>query len=141
MSTMNKLLTEEQVETLRQNPYVFSVMPTRISFTKEFKEIFYREYMNGYTPRQIFERHGFDTSILGKGRMHSMGVNIRKEYNQYGGFHQGNIRSCRKSGTIPSHEPPQTQEDQIKQMQQELSYLKQEMEFLKKIIAIRNIRK
>lgn len=35
-----KQFTEEQQQKLRQNPYVYSVTATRLSLTREFKELF-----------------------------------------------------------------------------------------------------
>lgn len=141
MSASRKLLTEDQVEALRQNPYVLSVTPTRLSLTKKFKELFYSENQAGATPREILDRHGFDTEALGKYRIHSMGVNIRREYDKYGGFHQGYIRSPQQPDSDVSETPPKTEAEQIRQLQHEVDYLKQEMEFLKKISSMRNTRK
>lgn len=50
-----KFFTEEEMATLRQNPYVYSVSPTAVILTKAFKEIFYAEYQQGAYPRAIFE--------------------------------------------------------------------------------------
>ena len=41
MNANRNRLAEEQMEALRQNPYVLSVTQTRISLTKEFKELFH----------------------------------------------------------------------------------------------------
>ena len=60
-----KLFTEEQQLLLRQNPYIYSVTETRITLTKEFKEIFMTAYKAGESPRKILEDHGFDISIIG----------------------------------------------------------------------------
>lgn len=42
-----KLFTEEQQQLLRQNPYIYSVTETRITLTKEFKELFMTAYKAG----------------------------------------------------------------------------------------------
>ena len=42
-----KLFTEEQQQLLRQNPYIYSVTETRITLTKDFKEIFMTAYKAG----------------------------------------------------------------------------------------------
>ena len=59
-----KLFTEEQQQLLRQNPYIYSVTETRITLTKDFKEIFMTAYKAGKSPRKILEDHGFDISII-----------------------------------------------------------------------------
>ena len=127
-----KLFTEEQLAVLRQNPYVYSVSPGRLSLTKNFKEIFFSEYRQGISPRMILENHGFDIKVLGDRRVWSISLHIRKEYEKYGEFHEGN--PGRKSlNTLARH--PVSEKEQIKQLQHELNYLKQEMEFLKKFFS------
>ncbi len=65
-----KLFTEGQQQLLRQNPYIYSVTETRITLTKEFKELFMTVYKAGESPRKILEDHGFDISIIDERRMH-----------------------------------------------------------------------
>ena len=48
-----KLFTEGQQQLLRQNPYIYSVTETRITLTKEFKELFMTAYKAGQSPRKI----------------------------------------------------------------------------------------
>lgn len=50
-----KLFTEEQQQLLRQTPYIYSVTETRITLTKEFKELFMTAYKAGESPRKILE--------------------------------------------------------------------------------------
>ena len=59
-----KLFTEGQQQLLRQNPYIYSVTETRITLTKEFKELFMTVYKAGESPRKILEDPGFDISII-----------------------------------------------------------------------------
>lgn len=42
--------TEEQQQKLRKNPYVYSVTATRLSLTREFKELFMEACRAGGTP-------------------------------------------------------------------------------------------
>ena len=57
---MSKIpFTEDQMKLLRENPYTFNVTPNSLYLTKEFKEIFYKEYQEGKLPRQILEDHGY----------------------------------------------------------------------------------
>ena len=53
-----KVFTNEEVEMLRNNPYTYAVTPHILSFTKEFKELFWKEYQAGEIPRQILEKWG-----------------------------------------------------------------------------------
>lgn len=81
-----KLFTEEQQQLLRQSPYIYSVTETRITLTKEFKEIFMTAYKAGESPRKILEDHGFDISIIGERRIWSISQHIRTEYQKYREF-------------------------------------------------------
>lgn len=64
-----KVFTPEEVEMLRDNKYTFAVTPHILSFTKEFKELFWEEYQSGAIPRQILEQYGYPADILGKERI------------------------------------------------------------------------
>jgi len=136
-----KQFTREQIEILRQNPYVYSVTGSRLTLTKEFKEIFMTSYKAGELPRTILEDHGFDISILGERRIWSISQHIREEYKKYGEFHEGyGPRSSR--GLAPADQnQPISEKDELKQLRHEVDYLKQEIEFLKKISSIRTTRK
>lgn len=138
-----KLFTEEQQQLLRQNPYIYSVTDTRITLTKEFKELFMTAYKAGESPRKILEDYGFDISIIGERRIWSISQHIRTEYKKYGEFHEGYTPRSKTAGSdTPSDAAkPISETDEIKQLRHEVDYLKQEMEFLKKISSIRTTRK
>lgn len=129
--------TEEQLLKLRQNPYVYSVTGSRLVFTKEFKELFYAAYQAGGLPRQILQDHGFDPAVIGERRIWSIPQHICSEYKKYGEFHEGYRSRQLNSPDSPPGESF-SEKDQLKKLQNEVNYLKQEMEFLKKVISIRN---
>ena len=137
-----KLFTKEQQQLLRQNPYIFSVTETRITLSKEFKEIFMTAYKAGESPRKILEDHGFDINIIGERRIWSISQHIRTEYQKYGEFHQGyRPRAAADTHPVSADTSPVSEADEIRQLRHEVDYLKQEMEFLKKISSIRTTRK
>ena len=129
-----KQFNKEQIDILRQNPYVYSVTDSRLTLTKEFKEIFMTAYQAGELPRSILEDHGFDISIIGERRVWSISQHIRGEFKKYGEFHEG--YGPRKPRNTPSADPnqPLSEKDELKQLRHEVDYLKQEMEFLKKFL-------
>ncbi len=133
-----KLFTEEQMASLRQNPYVYSVSSTVLVLRKSFKEIFYKEYMEGAYPKAILKKYGFDTTMLGKNRIDSIAYHIKKEYAKYGGFYEGR-RPANRHETACATE--QTTEEELKSLRHEVEYLRQEVDFLKKISVIRKPRK
>ena len=136
-----KQFTEVQLRILRQNPYIYSVTGTRMTLTKEFKEIFIKAYQAGELPRNILQDHGFDISILGERRVWSISQHIRDEYKKYGKFHEG--YGPRDPGSRPPANPdqPLSEKDELQQLRLEVDYLKQEIDFLKKISSIRTTRK
>lgn len=140
---MSKILfTKEQLNILSQNPYVHSVTEKRLTFTKEFKEIFMKAYNAGDSPRKIMDDHGFSSDILGNDRVWSASTRIREEYEKYGEFHEGYGRrssTSKKAKTTPDQ--PLLEKDELKQMRLEIDYLKQEIDFLKKISSIKTTRK
>lgn len=135
-----KLFTEEEQQLLRQNPYVYSVSGASLSLTKEFKMIFLEEYQKGQSARSILENYGFDTGILGDKRVCGIASHICREYRKYGEFGEGRSLSRARMGNSDSSKPVAGAEE-IRRLKHEVDYLKQEMEFLKKISAIRTTRK
>jgi hypothetical protein len=133
---MSKIpFTDEQIKLLRENPYTYNVTPNTLYLTKAFKELFYKEYQDGKLPRQILEDHGYPQSVLGANRIWGIASVIKKEAQRPGGFSEGTVPNKIMTLTETS------QEDSIKQLQHEVEYLRQEVEFLKKISSIRNTRK
>lgn len=134
-----KLFTEEQLQLLRKNPYVYSVTNARLQLTKEFKEIFLSLYNEGESPRQILVSHGFDIDVIGERRIWSISHHIRSEYQKYGELQEGYCP--RNTDHTLRADQPATAEDELKKLKHEVDYLRQEVEFLKKISSIKNARK
>ena len=132
-----KVFTPEEMEILRGNKYTYAVTPHILSFTKEFKELFWAEYQSGAVPRQILENYGYPADILGKKRIWGIAHVIKSQFNSPAGFHEGSLP---KSGKSVDKED-QTTEELVKSLQGEVQYLRQEIEFLKKISSIRTTRK
>ena len=79
-----KLFTSEEIEQLKQNTCVKSVSEKGITYTKEFKENFIKMSEKGHLPREIFEAHGFDLSVLGMSRVASAAKRWRRAYKTQG---------------------------------------------------------
>lgn len=137
-----KIFTKEQQQLLRQNPYIYSVTDTRITLTKAFKEIFMTAYNTNTSPRTILEDHGFDISIIDERRIWSISQRIRTEYQKYGEFHESySTRRTLANQSDTTDKSVPSDSDKLRQLQHEIDYLKQEMEFLKKISSVRTTRK
>lgn len=131
-----KVFTNEEVEMLRSNPYTYAVTPHILSFTKEFKELFWKEYREGEVPRQILEKHGYPADVLGKERIWGIAHTIKGQYYSEEGLREGSLKRNPSPGT-----PCATTDEAVRRLQGEVQYLRQEIEFLKKISSVKTTRK
>ncbi len=128
-----KEYTEKQKRELRKNPYVLQVTKHKIYYTAKFKEDFWISYQAGNTPRKILTDFGFDLNTFGQKQIDSLVQHIKKQALSGDGFTEGTNRQRRipRKATAEEELPsPQS----IERIQNELLYLRQEVEFLKKII-------
>ena len=135
-----KEYTEKQIKQLRKNPYVFKVTKHMIFFTAKFKEDFWISYQAGNTPRKILKDFGFDLDTFKQKQIDSLVQHIKKQALAGEGFSEGSNRTRRIPKKV-TNEDKLSSPQSINQMQNELLYLRQEVEFLKKIITIDNSRK
>ena len=116
---------------LKENPYTHEVRARQISFTAEFKRIFWVRYQAGEYIPGIFESLGYDPEVLGIARMYSLASNLRKcvaEGREFTSGYTNRAKSHRRAEKTPA---PDTSA-----MQHELTYLRQQVEFLKKITEL-----
>ena len=88
------LLTEEEINVLKQNPFVHDVSETRILYTNKFKFHFMKEYLDGKKPTQIFVEAGFDAKMLGSKRIERAAHRWKESYaaGSLGAYQDGTIR-------------------------------------------------
>lgn len=129
------LFTKEEQELLAANQYTFRVSDRQLSFTAEFKALFWEEYCTGTTPAQILRKYGYPTEVLGASRITGIQRQIKEESQKTDGFFSGR----RPSAETSNGEPPdaQSQQKRIDKLEQKVQYLEQQMEFLKKISSTR----
>lgn len=129
--------TKREIQILKSNPYTYRVTESQIFYTKEFKEEFWRRYQEGETPRKIVEELGYDPDMLGAARLSGLQINIKKQALRPGGFTEGKGRKkSLKSGMYSVDYNPS--DETVVKMQHEIMYLRQEVEFLKKITSLKN---
>ena len=87
--------TEEQINILRQNPYVFSVTSARLT---------------------LLEDHGFDIGILGERHIWSISQHIREGYKKYGEFNKGYEPPPSRSTPLANPNQPFSEKDELKQL-------------------------
>ena len=73
-------LNEEEIRTLRKNPYVVDVNERGVSYSKDFKFLFIKEYMQGKKPTEIFKDAGFDVKVLGSKRIERACARWKESY-------------------------------------------------------------
>lgn len=132
----NITFTDEQVKILAQNPYTSLVTPHCIRFTLAFKKAFWSKKQAGERIADIFTDLGYDIDIIGRGRAMNIAARIRKEAMSSIGLHEGN----KKHELLPIDNSYNnlSNNDAMIQMQHEIMYLRQEMEFIKKILKSDN---
>ena len=125
-----KELNTEELAELRDSPYVASIISGRINFTNEFKLSAYQQLLDGKTMRTIFEEHGIDPDILGDRRIWGFAYKLRANADREEGYADLRKNNSRK----PAKESrEQTLAARVEQLEHELAYTRQEVEFLKKI--------
>ena len=135
-----KEYTAKQIKQLEKNPYVFRVTKHKLYYTAKFKEDFWISYQAGNSPRKILIDFGFDIDIFGQKQIDSLVQHIKKQALSGNGFTEGENRQMRVPMKATSEDELSSPQS-IKRMQNELLYLRQEVEFLKKIIIADNSRK
>lgn len=132
--------TKREIQLIKNNPYTYKVTESQIFYTKEFKEEFWRRYQAGKSPRAIVEALGYDPDMIGQYRINGLQINIQKQAQRPEGFTEGKgRRKGRKTELYDVDNHPS--DETIIKMQHELLYLRQEVEFLKKITSIKDTKK
>jgi transposase len=125
-----KTFTPEELVKIKQSPYVKSATTHMIRFTSVFKEEFWEQIERGMKPADIIISMGFDPEVLGETRISGITQHIREQAESGTGF-----RDVRQT-ILPNEglHKPLPPSKALLHMQHEIAYLKQEMEFIKKII-------
>ena len=126
----NKLFTREEVEALKASPHTENVSVRSVTFTPEFKRVVYEELTEGKKLQAILESHGIDTAALGSARIGGMQERLFRDAERKEGFE--NLNRSRKRGTSEKAKE-ESLIKRVRQLENELAYTRQEVEFLKKI--------
>ena len=114
---------------LRENPCVEKVSNLSVSFTEDFKRKTYGELLSGKAMWQIFQEHGVDTAALGPVRIMKFKQHIYECAKRGDGFK--NMRNTWRMKKTESNESIVGK--RVKSLENEVAYLRQVVEFLKKI--------
>jgi len=124
MSNSNPFSPEE-TQAILENPYTRSVSEHYIRFTDAFWDEFARRYLSGEDRYEICRSLGYDPNVLGSKRLEYICRTIRNS--------QDLPPEKRRRPAADTKYSEMTTEAAIKAMETELTYLRQEVEFLKKI--------
>jgi len=123
-----KHFTEEEILALKGNPCVARVSNLSVSFTEEFKRKAYGELLSGKSMWQIFQDHGIDTDALGPVRTLKFQQFVNDCAKRGDGFKSRNRWDGKKD-----KDDDATDSKHFKSLENEVAYLRQVVEFLKKI--------
>lgn len=128
--------TQEELNAIRNNPYVKDATAKAIHFTIAFKEEFWRLYNEEcLSPKRIMRQLGFDIGVIGESRVRGIAQNVRKQANNGEAFRDVRKIPEKQAQISFEHQPPSKA---IQKIQHKLAYLEQEMEFIKKNILADN---
>ena len=135
MST-KRSFSPEEIELLKGNAYTARVTAEQISFTVAFKEEFWRLSLEEYTGNAAFRKLGYDPDILGFERIHNITKRIRragKSPEGIVGVKKTRMRISKENFKNAQLEKMSRRESE-QRLQNEIVYLQQQMEFLKKLM-------
>jgi hypothetical protein len=135
-----KEYTSKQIKELKANPYTLNVTKNKLYFTAKFKEDFWISYQAGNAPRKILSDLGYNLDDFQQKQIDSIVQRIKKQALSGNGFTEGENRTKRVAMKA-TDEIELSSPQSIERMQNELLYLRQEVEFLKKIIIAENSKK
>ena len=124
-------LSKREVEALRGNPYIASATTKTVRFTEEFKRMAYEGKQQGITISETMRRCGIDPEVLGSSRIEGFSYTLNRKARQEEGFSDGRSGNYRR----PAKTGEETVEQRLKELENELAYTRQEVEFLKKLQA------
>lgn len=151
--------TKYEREQLAKNPNVSSVTKKTVSYTKAFKELFWKRINAGVHAVTIFAEAGIDPMILGQKRISGFAKQLRKQVELGLEFQEGRNPSfppkaeqkltpklkpgekfdIPKPPRLPKKRNTQCElytDDEITDLIHTVEYISQELEFIKKIISM-----
>lgn len=131
----NKKFTQEEMDTISRNPYVVKVTPTRITYSLAFKKFALEQAALGVKSTKIFPMAGFDPELMGHPRMIAALKKFKAEAASPEGLHEPRCKSKeeRLAQFAKTDFERKHTKTAIRELQEKVVHLEQEIEFLKKI--------
>ena len=124
-------LSKREIEELRKSPHVVSVSANTVRFTEAFKKLAYEAKTRGISVAETMRRNGIDPDILGQSRVEGFSYTLNKKAKRESGFADRRSENYRR----PPKTGEETVDQRLHQLENELAYTRQEVEFLKKLQA------
>lgn len=133
-----KVFTEEEMKQLLSNPYTARVTPHILLHTLEFKKFYMKEHEAGTTVIEIYRKAGYEPEMLGISRIKRKGYMIQKEAASVDGLKPvSDQREAQLAALAKADLSKEATEKAIAELQAEVLRQGQEIEFLKKILSLR----
>ena len=120
--------TDEQLRLLEENPYVVKASKKSITYSDEFKELYWIDYQNGMQPIEIFKKYGFDPYALGSRRRDNFTNRLKKQAAREDGFKDTRSKNSGRPSTKEL-----SLEVQLERLKHKNEVLQQENDFLKRV--------
>ena len=126
---MEKLFTPEQQKELASNPYTLTVTDRQIRFTVGKRHRISRNISESGQPLSAARASGTSPALLGRGRIDAIIRRVRKEAVSEKGLHE----TAATDKHLKEDLTKKRMTTAIRDLQEEVIKLKQQIEFLKKI--------
>ena len=120
--------TDEQLRLLEENPYVVKASKKSITYSEEFKELYWIDYQNGMQPIEIFKKYGFDPYALGSRRRDNFTDRLKKQAAREDGFKDTRSKNSGRPSTKEL-----SLEEQLERLKHKNEIFQQENDFLKRV--------
>ena len=138
---MSKKFTAAEIKELEKNPNTLKVTEAHLSLTKSAKEEVLVLIREGFSAYQIVRKLGYDDKMLGKSRCDGIRYCVLKEDEAGHEQRQGYPERRPKRMTVEEIEDLPLDQTSVLRMRNELIYLRQEVDFLKKISQLAKSKK
>ena len=128
-----KIFTEYEIEILKDNKYVKRIGPKGRTYTDEMKHFTMAEMEKGLLSPEIFEKAGFDISILGVDRVYSSVKRWKAAYKKSGVM---GLQDTRKKGSGRPLARQLSLEEQLERKEAKIKFLEVQLELQKKLDMI-----
>jgi len=132
-----KRFTEDQKEILLKNPNTAYVSDSVIKFTQEFKVKLVEAVNQDVPVRRFIQEAGYDYDMLGDDRIKTFVSRWRKEAREGNAIRAG-YKERKRHPDLADYKG-MAPDEAMHHMQNEILYLHQELDFIKKIIELDNM--